>query len=54
MGRGKGGRGGEVGDGGRRVRVGRGGENGRHRIQSRFQAPSCQHRAPHGAQIPEP
>ena len=35
-------------------RQGRGRERGRHRIQSRLQALSCQHRAPHGARTHEP
>ena len=32
---------------------GRGRERGRHRIQSRLRAPSCQHRAPRGARTHE-
>ena len=37
-----------------RSATGEGRERGRHRMQSRFQAPSCQHRAWHGAQTHKP
>ena len=39
---------------GRQSAGGGGAERGRHRIPSRLQTPSCQHRARHGARIHKP